>query len=124
VSQADIVPTLLSMCGVPVPGEIQGSDLSGQILGQKTERPDAVYAEGKMGDKDEWRMLVHGYDKIVTDLEGHVTHLYNLSDDPNELNNIALVSAEQLKRDSLLAEQQVWMRRLGDRLDPSGLRKR
>jgi hypothetical protein len=53
-----------------------------------------------------------------------VTHLYNLADDPNELNNLALVSAEQLKRDSLLAEQQTWMLKLGDRLDPSGLRKR
>jgi arylsulfatase A-like enzyme len=124
VSQADIVPTLLSVCGVPIPGEIQGSDLSGQIFEQKGDRPDAVYAEGKLGDKDEWRMLVRGFDKIVTDLEGHVTHLYNLAGDPNELNDLALVSAEQLKRDSLLAEQQVWMRRLGDRVDPSGLRKR
>jgi len=124
VSQADIVPTLLSMCGVPVPGEIQGRDLAEQIFRQNGNRPDAVYAEGKLGDKDEWRMLVHGYDKIVTDLEGHVTHLYNLSEDPSELNNLALVSAEQLKRDSLLAEQQVWMRKLGDRVDPSGLRKR
>jgi arylsulfatase A-like enzyme len=124
VSQADIVPTLLSMCGLPVPGEIQGRDLAEQIFGQKGDRPDAVYAEGKLGDKDEWRMLVRGYDKIVTDLEGRATHLYNLSDDPDELNNLALVSAEQLKRDSLLAEQQVWMRRLGDRVDPSGLRKR
>jgi hypothetical protein len=112
------------MCGVRVPGEIQGRDLSEQILGQKGDRPDAVYAEGKLGDKDEWRMLVRGYDKIVTDLESHVTHLYNLADDPNELNNLALVSTEQLKRDALLAEQQVWMRRLGDRVDPSGLRKR
>ncbi|HTD44041.1 MAG TPA: sulfatase-like hydrolase/transferase [Bryobacteraceae bacterium] len=124
VSQADIVPTLLTTCAARVPGEMQGRDLSGQIFEQKGDRPDAVYAEGKLGHKDEWRMLVHGYDKIVTDLEGHVTHLYNLSDDPNELNNLALVSAEQLKRDSLLAEEQVWMRRLGDRVDPSGLRKR
>ena len=124
VSQADIVPTLLSMCRVVAPSEIQGRDLSEQIFEQKGERPDAVYAEGKLGDKDEWRMLVRGYDKIVTDLEGHVTHLYNLADDPNELNDLALVSAEQLKRDALLAEQQVWMRRLGDRLDPSGLRRR
>ena len=124
VSQADIVPTLLTMCGVRVPDEIQGRDLSTQIFEQKGDRPDAIYAEGKLGDKDEWRMLIHGYDKIVTDLEGHVTHLYNLADDPQELNNLALASAEQLKRDSLLAEQQVWMRKLGDRMDPSGLKQR
>jgi arylsulfatase A-like enzyme len=101
-----------------------GRDLSGQVVGSKGDRPDGVYAEGKLGDKDEWRMLVHGYDKIVTDLDDHVIHLFNLADDPNEMNDLASATAEQLKRDSLLAEQQVWMRKLGDRVDASGLRKR
>jgi hypothetical protein len=40
------------------------------------------------------------------------------------MNDLASATAEQLKRDSLLAEQQVWMRKLGDRVDASGLRKR
>jgi arylsulfatase A-like enzyme len=124
VSQADIVPTLLSLCGAKIPDTVMGRDLSGQVVGSKGDRPDGVYAEGKLGDKDEWRMLVHGYDKIVTDLDDHVIHLFNLADDPNEMNDLASATAEQLKRDSLLAEQQVWMRKLGDRVDASGLRKR
>ena len=72
------------------------------------------------GLKDEWRMLVRGYDKLVVDREGTVTHLFNLADDPYERTNLANVSAQQLKGDSLLAIQRQWMKQLGDGVDASG----
>ena len=124
VSQVDILPTLLQWCGVTIPQAVQGRDLSALIAGRADERPDAVYAEGRLGRKDEWRMLVRGYDKLVVDMEGTVTHLFNLADDPYEMTNLANVSAQQLKRDSLLAIQRQWMKKLGDGVDASGLRKR
>lgn len=124
VSQVDIMPTLLKWCGAAIPGATQGRDLSALLAGQPGDRPDSVYAEGRLGRKDEWRMLVRGYDKLVVDLEGSVTHLFNLADDPYEMTNLANVSAQQLKRDSLLAIQRQWMKKLGDGVDPSGLRKR
>jgi hypothetical protein len=40
------------------------------------------------------------------------------------MTNLANVSAQQLKRDSLLAIQRQWVKRLGDGVDASGLRKR
>jgi hypothetical protein len=40
------------------------------------------------------------------------------------MTNLANVSAQQLKRDSLLAIQRQWMKKLGDGVDASGLRKR
>jgi arylsulfatase A-like enzyme len=124
VSQVDIMPTLLKWCWAAIPEPLQGRDLSALIAGRPGERPDAVYAEGRLGYKDEWRMLVRGYDKLVVDLEGTVTHLFNLADDPYELTNLANVSAQQLKRDSLLAIERQWMKQLGDGVDASGLRKR
>ncbi len=124
VSQVDIMPTLLKWCGAAIPESVQGRDLSALLAGHPGERPDAVYAEGRLARKDEWRMLVRGYDKLVVDLEGTVTHLFNLADDPYELTNLASVSAQQLKRDSLLAIQHQWMKKLGDGVDASGLRKR
>src|SRR5260370_17808754 len=93
VSQVDLMPTLLKFCGVPIPETVQGRDLSGLLLGQSAERPDAIYAEGRQGQKDEWRLLVEGYDKLVTDLEGNVTHLYNLADDPYEMTNLECVGS-------------------------------
>ena len=124
VSQVDLLPTVLKWCGAGIPETAQGRDLSALIAGRPGERPDAVYAEGRLGRKDEWRMLINGYDKLVVDLEGTVTHLFNLSDDPYEMTNLANVSAQQLKRDSLLAIQRQWMKKLGDGVDASGLRKR
>jgi arylsulfatase A-like enzyme len=124
VSQVDIMPTLLKWCGITIPAAVQGRDLSALIAGRQSERPDAVYAEGRLGAKDEWRILVRGYDKLVVDMEGAVTHLFNLADDPYEMTNLANVSARQLKRDSLLAIQRQWMKKLGDGVDASGLRKR
>ena len=139
VSQVDLAPTLLQWCGVPVPPAAQGRDLSDLLSGeatsrqgasgesapaQKLARPEAIYAEGRLGHKDEWRMLVDGYDKLVTDLEGNVTHLFNLADDPYEMANLARAAAYQLKRDALLAQQRMWMKKLEDGVDASGLKKR
>jgi len=124
VSQVDIMPTLLKWCGITIPAAVQGRDLSELIAGRPGERPDAVYAEGRLGRKDEWRMLVRGFDKLVVDMDGTVTHLFNLADDPYEMTNLANVSAQQLKRDALLAIQRQWVKKLGDGVDASGLRKR
>ena len=69
-------------------------------------------------------MVVQGYDKLIADLEGNVTHFYNLADDPYEMTDLASASAQQLKRDAMLALMRSWMRKLGDGVDASGLRKR
>lgn len=124
VSQVDLLPTLLRWCGVAPPESAQGRDLSAIIAGQAGDRPDSIYAQGRRAQKDEWRMVVQGYEKLVVDMEGNVTHLYNLADDPYELVNLVSASAQQLKRDAMLALMRVWMRKLGDGVDASGLKKR
>jgi arylsulfatase A-like enzyme len=124
ISQVDFMPTLLGLCGLMTPPGVQGVNLAPLLAEGKGERPDAIYAEGQIGQGNEWRMLVHGYDKLVTDKEGRVTHLFNLADDPYELSDLANVSSEQLKRDALLAVRQQWMRKLEDGVDPSGLKIR
>jgi len=124
VSQVDIMPTLLTWCGAAIPDVVQGRDLSALLAGQLGERPEAVYAEGRLGQKDEWRMLVHGYDKLVVDKNEDVTYLFNLADDPYEETNLANVTAERLKRDALLAVERQWAKKLNDGMDASGLRKR
>ena len=114
VSQVDLMPTLLALCGEAAPDGVQGHSLSGLLTGQKGERPESVYAEGKIGQKDEWRMLVRGFDKLVVNSQMEVTHFYNLADDPYELNNLAHEPGEKLNRDSLLAGLRAMSRVLGD----------
>jgi arylsulfatase A-like enzyme len=117
-SQVDIMPTLLTLCGMEIPEDVQGVDLFG-----KSPR-EVVYAEGKLGDPEEWRMLVRGYDKLIATPKGQATHLFNLADDPDEMANLVRDPAHKLKLASLKAELLVQMRILGDGMDPSGLRKR
>jgi arylsulfatase A-like enzyme len=124
ISQVDLAPSILKLAGAELQSQMQGRELSSVLFHGGGELPEAVYAEGRIGDHDEFRMLVHGYDKLVVDSDGQVKNLYNLADDPLEQTNLAKVSSEQLKRDSLKALLQGWMRRLEDRMDPSGLRVR
>ena len=124
ISTVDLMPTILGFCGLDVPREIQGRDLSSWISKGSGERPESVYCTGKRGTPDEWRLVVRGLDKLVVDKDLNVTHLYNLGTDPSEMENLAHDKTQVLTRDALEALLAVWMRRTGDGLDPSGLRRR
>ena len=116
VSTVDLMPTLLNLCGVDIPENVQGQDIS--------VHRESVYSSGKLGEPAEWRMVVRGLDKLVVDRELNVTHLYNLGQDPFEMENLARDVSQDLKRDELKALLKDWMRRSGDGMDPSGLKKR
>jgi arylsulfatase A-like enzyme len=124
ISHADILPTLLSLAGNSIPNDLHGRDLSALIARGEGEIPDSIYVEGKLGQKDEWRAVVRGFDKIVFDLQEEVTHLYNVADDPTEENDLAGSREHELTQDSMLALGRRWRRKLGDGVDPSGLRLR
>jgi arylsulfatase A-like enzyme len=113
-SQIDIMPTLLTLCGMEIPDGAQGQDLFGKTPAE------VVFAEGK----DDWRMLVRGYDKLIATPKGEITHLFNLADDPFEMANLARDPAQKLTLASLKAQLLAQMQKLGDGMDPSGLKKR
>jgi arylsulfatase A-like enzyme len=58
----DIMPTLLGLAGLPVPGQVEGRDLSRCVLGMQDRRPEAVLLQGTGAcadweDGHEWRAL-------------------------------------------------------------------
>lgn len=124
ISHVDLLPTLLAFLNIAAPDGLQGRDLSSQILRGQGEMPDSVYAEGRLDQPGEWRMLVRGYDKLVIRPREDATRLYNLADDPGEETDLAHDREHELTRDSMLALMRQWMRKLGDGMDPSGLRIR
>src|SRR5581483_1401387 len=124
ISHADILPTVLAWAGVMPPEDLQGRDLSKLIESGQGEVPDSVYAEGRLGLAGEWRAIIRGYDKLVIRPREEATRLYNLADDPREENDLSQDREHELTRDSMIALAQQWMRRLGDGMDPSGLRLR
>jgi hypothetical protein len=119
VSQVDLMPTLAGLCGVAAPAEVQGRNLAPLLRGEAGEPPDSVFVEGNT-----WRVVIRGYQKLITDLTGSPEHFYNLATDPGEQNDLARDPSSRLNLDGLVALTQVWMRRLGDGLDPSGLKRR
>jgi hypothetical protein len=61
---------------------------------------------------------------VIAMPRGEITHLFNLADDPYEMLNLAPMPAQKLKLASLKAQLQAEMKKLGDGMDPSGLRRR
>jgi arylsulfatase A-like enzyme len=123
VSNVDYAPTLLSLCGVEPPSEMQGVNLAGWITEGEGARPESIYAEGELGTPAEWRMVVRGLDKLVVDANLKVTQLFNLGHDPYEMTNLVADAAEMRKRDELMALLRRWMLRTSDRV-PYPLRRR
>jgi arylsulfatase A-like enzyme len=124
ISTVDVAPTLSGLAGVDLPYEPHGRNLAAFLQSGAGERPESIYSEGQMQRPGEWRMVVRGLDKLVLSRSGQLLHLYNLGEDPEEINDLAREPGHQLKVDELRALVRVWMRRTSDGVDPSGLRRR
>jgi len=124
ISTVDVAPTLLALAGLEPPGEVHGRDLSAFLTAGTGGRPESIFAEGGLGTADEWRMVVRGLDKIVVRRNLELLHLFNLGEDPDEEHDLGHEIGYQLKVDELRALVRVWMKRTGDGVDPSGLKRR
>jgi arylsulfatase A-like enzyme len=83
VSAVDFYPTCLELAGLPVPGELPGQSLVPALTGRGELPGLPAFAEDRGG----WDMVRSGPWKLVTE-QGRPTHLYNLEDDPYELENL------------------------------------
>ena len=119
MSQVDLLPTLTSLFGLTPPPDLHGRNVAALLKLEAAEIPDSIYLQGPS-----WRAVIRGYDKLVTDLKGTPQHLFNLAEDAAEEIDLVTDPRSRLIRDALTALTQVWMRRTGDQIDPSGLRVR
>jgi arylsulfatase A-like enzyme len=118
LSHVDFAPTLLALCGVKVPADMQGTDLSGVVLGQTDRGPDSAFFQifvpfAGDGTPNPWRGVRtqrHMYAR--TEKEPWV--LYDLEKDPDELKNLAGDPASEGVRKELEARLEKWMRDTGD----------
>ena len=81
-SHADIMPTLLELCGIQVPDTVEGLSLLGE------ERHDYLYGE-IYEDSRATRMIHDGHNKLIYYPVGNRSQLFDLSDDPNEMRDLA-----------------------------------
>ena len=119
INSIDIMPTLLSLCGLKDPGTCSGKNMADALCGSKSaERQDAIYCEGKLtsattaqkpkgqkksGDSKSWRSVVTDrYKLTVSGGERRVAHLFDLKNDPFEQKNLATISKHRAVRDDLV----------------------
>lgn len=102
----DIMPTLLSLCGLPIPASVEGRDLSGILKGSKKDntkhtliscvQPFGQWAR-RVGGKEFRGIVTHQY-TYTRDLGGPWLLFDNLND-PLQLNNlVGKPQAERIQR--------------------------
>jgi arylsulfatase A-like enzyme len=127
VSLLDIMPTIFEVIGQPIPDGLSGSSLVPLIKGKESlDRP--LYSE-LHGNKGMVKVIFEYPWKLILDAEKQTVELYNLKDDPGELNDM---STAETKRTKTMAEKlDKWSTTLKQRwqinesvpLDPEEIRK-
>ncbi|MYC65584.1 MAG: sulfatase [Acidobacteriia bacterium] len=120
-SHVDIAPTLLSLCGLPVPPEMQGASLAPVVLGQAESGPSAAYFQifGPFlagGVERGWRGLRTDRFMYARTKDAPWV-LYDLEADPYELKNLVADPEAGPTLAELDAELARWMEKTGDSWD-------
>ena len=96
LNSVDVFPTLAGLCGVDVPGAVQGQDLSHAVLGESGGEPDSVYLQilgpgwpPRTKTVGLWRAVrTHRYTYARWKDCGGKRVLYDRVKDPLEMNNL------------------------------------
>jgi choline-sulfatase len=109
VSQAALVATLLDLCGIAVPSGLDEPSLEPMLRepDRAVDRP--VFSEFALQTKQAKYMIRRGdwkYCFYVNDM----AELYNLRDDPGEMNNLALDPAHRSRAEDLKSQLFAWHR--------------
>lgn len=112
-STVDLMPTILSVCGLSVPDTCTGKDKSKAMLGGMPD--ESIYAIGQWKTAF-WRMVLKDKYKLVVRISTPdvPSDLYDLDADPYEINNLVNQPALAAVQSDLWAEYQTWYNKTGD----------
>jgi arylsulfatase A-like enzyme len=120
VNTPDLMPTLLSLAGLPVPGTVEGTDLSGAVTGQPFDEQSSAFISNPVPFCEpipEWRGVRTKRHTYARKLDGPWL-LYDNEADPYQLTNLIDDPAHRALQDGLEAELEGWLARLGDDFQP------
>ena len=106
----DLVPTILDLCGVPVPGDLDGESLADELRGGAAIDRDRLFWHfpAYIGRNVPTSAMRQGDWKIIESLEDGSVELYDLASDPGETTNLA--DREPRRRESMRSALAAWQR--------------
>jgi len=120
INAPDVMPTLLSLAGLPIPGTVEGRDLSAAATGEPLEPPSSAFICNPcpfIEPIPEWRgVRTNRYTYVRTPSGPWL--LYDNADDPYQLSNLAGDPARKGLRGELDEELNDWLARLEDDFQP------
>lgn len=122
VGAVDLMPTLLSLAGAPLPGTVEGHDLSHLVLGGEGTAPRSALIESiapfaAAWPGPEWRGLRTARHTYVETLEGPWL-LYDDAEDPCQTRNLVGEASSAGLQEELAAELRFWLECTGDDFQP------
>lgn len=115
----DIMPTLLSMAGLPIPRKVEGADLSHCAFGRPGPEPEAAFMQNTGAcaaweDGYEWRALRSKRYTYATYRKDRRELLFDNTADPYQLRNLAGGAEYRTTMEQFRAMLRARMERLGD----------
>lgn len=107
VSLTQVMPTLLDLCGLPVPSGLDGGSMVADLREPGRTRDTAVFSEFNLGNAAAKYMIRRGDYKLnyyVNDM----SELFNLKEDPKEMTNLALLPQHKDKVEDLKSQLFAW----------------
>ena len=127
VSQIDLVPTLLDLLGHPIPDHLQGESRAPVLKGEATLEDNDVFLQWNgMGDRNlgsplinrmvslPWRSVITADRWKLNLCAGDQCELYDLDNDPFELNNLFDDPAHRDRIREMAARIRIWQDETGD----------
>ncbi|SVA04229.1 uncharacterized protein METZ01_LOCUS57083, partial [marine metagenome] len=106
----DLFPTISALTNIPSPVDLDGLDLSGLWTGEQETIRDSLF----LAYTDVARAIRNSRYKLIRYPQINRTQLFDLQDDPDEIQNLANESSHSERVEELTALLVEWQERVGD----------
>jgi len=131
LSPIDVMPTLLSLAGAPVPKSVEGISLEQAALGKKSDQQDAVLLMKMVPGGMPWmcnaatpwrgvRTKTHTYARLA---DGGPWVLYDNKADPYQMNNLVNDPAHKKLRETMEAKMRALLKKARDPFDADKIKQ-
>jgi choline-sulfatase len=108
VSLVSVVPTLLELCGVAIPAGLDGESLVQDLRAPQQTRDTVIYSEYGLHSKLAKAMVRADDFKYITYAHEAPDQMFNLREDPEEMNNLAMRPEFASKAAQMKAKIRAW----------------